>query len=369
MPNKQTIAACLIAKNEELTVSRILAQARQCCDEIVLVDTGSTDRTVELAEAAGAVVYHFPWIDDFSAARNFAFSKCLSEWILWVDLDDFLTDQAIFVIKDLANNEKSPLFDPDIRAVWCPYHYQFDPTGKQVTQVLNRERLLRNGVGHRWVGPVHETIEDAWTDSAHCPDLIIEHRTAPENGPRRQGRNLRLLEPFVDPEKSELRWLWLLGAEYSTAARYDDAERVLLAYLRRSEGREDPIGERYAVLLKLAFNALAQQRPEQTKQWAYHLLGQDFSRPEGYALLGIVFNRTNGFAAAWPLLVAAAVCLPPAPQNIVILEPLRTTEPVQELARLLMQAPELQPLSNSLLQLHTVLHNAVNDAKRIKKSA
>ena len=70
-----TVSLCMIVKNEERTLRRCLDSVRGLMDEIIIADTGSTDRTVEIARDCGAAVCTFPWCDDFAAARNFAFSK------------------------------------------------------------------------------------------------------------------------------------------------------------------------------------------------------------------------------------------------------------------------------------------------------
>ncbi len=83
------ISACVITKNEEKNLPAWLACVKQIADEIVVVDTGSTDRTVEIAEAGGVRVEYFPWINDFSAARNFAIEQVRGKWILFLDADQY----------------------------------------------------------------------------------------------------------------------------------------------------------------------------------------------------------------------------------------------------------------------------------------
>src|SRR5690242_5378631 len=86
-PAGPSISACLIVKNEEANLLRCLGSIRSSVDEIVVVDTGSTDRTVSVAESLGARVFHFEWCDDFSAARNESLRHAIGDWIIWVDGD------------------------------------------------------------------------------------------------------------------------------------------------------------------------------------------------------------------------------------------------------------------------------------------
>lgn len=90
-----SLSVCLIARNEEASLPRALQSVRAVAGEMIVADTGSTDRTRQVAKDLGAVVCHFPWCDDFSAARNFAVSQARGDWILWLDADEeLLPDSA-----------------------------------------------------------------------------------------------------------------------------------------------------------------------------------------------------------------------------------------------------------------------------------
>lgn len=95
-----TISLCMIVRNEEKSLHRCLSTIASLVDEIVIVDTGSTDKTKEIALSFGAVIYDFEWIDNFSAARNFAFSKATQEYILWLDADDYIKEEDQILLKN-----------------------------------------------------------------------------------------------------------------------------------------------------------------------------------------------------------------------------------------------------------------------------
>ena len=84
------ISQCMIVKNEEKNIKRALLWGKEVMWEQVVVDTGSTDRTVELACEMGAKVYHYLWTDDFSAAKNYAIEKCSGDWIALLDADEYM---------------------------------------------------------------------------------------------------------------------------------------------------------------------------------------------------------------------------------------------------------------------------------------
>lgn len=111
MVKRPTISLALIAKNEAHNLGPLLSSVKGCFDEIVFVDTGSTDSTIDFVEQinkqieAGSEVwagipeikvYHFDWINDFSAARNYSFDQCTSDYIMWLDCDDQLSDAKAF---------------------------------------------------------------------------------------------------------------------------------------------------------------------------------------------------------------------------------------------------------------------------------
>ena len=85
-----TISLCMIVKNEEKVLARCLDSVKPAVDEIVILDTGSTDATKDVAARYTDRIYDFPWVDDFSAARNASFAKASMTFTMWLDADDVL---------------------------------------------------------------------------------------------------------------------------------------------------------------------------------------------------------------------------------------------------------------------------------------
>src|SRR5262249_54910071 len=102
------LALNIIVKNEESNLRRALESVASCVDEIVIVDTGSTDNTVEVARSYGAKVLAFEWSDDFSAARNCAIENTESPWILTLDADEYLLPDDQAKLKKLKQTFSSP---------------------------------------------------------------------------------------------------------------------------------------------------------------------------------------------------------------------------------------------------------------------
>ena len=136
MGNSISISLCMIVKDEEQTIAKCLESVKGIVDEII-VDTGSTDATKEIVKKYDAKIYDFEWIEDFSAARNFAFSKATKEYILWLDADDIIAteDRKKFLqLKDTLHRSTD--------AVSMHYYLTFDAEGKP-THSLRRYRLVK----------------------------------------------------------------------------------------------------------------------------------------------------------------------------------------------------------------------------------
>ena len=104
-----TLSCCFIVKNEEKVLSRILDCVKKFADEIIVVDTGSIDKTKDIAKKYTDKVFDFVWCDDFSKARNYAFSKSTCDYNMWLDADDFIFPKDIEKILKLKQD--APYFD------------------------------------------------------------------------------------------------------------------------------------------------------------------------------------------------------------------------------------------------------------------
>ena len=89
------ISLCMIVKNEEDVIGRCLECVKEVVDEIIIVDTGSTDSTVEIAKEYTNKIYNFEWVDDFAKARNYSFSKATKDYIMWLDADDIILEKDL----------------------------------------------------------------------------------------------------------------------------------------------------------------------------------------------------------------------------------------------------------------------------------
>lgn len=215
-----TISLCMIVRDEELTLERCLTGIRDIVDEIIIVDTGSVDRTKEIAAKFTAKIYDFTWIDDFAAARNYSFSMAQMDYILWLDADDVILEEDRQLLMELKQ-EIPPFFD----VVMMKYNVGRDEKGYE-TDTFYRERLVNRSAGFKWCNPVHECIE--FNGNILHTEICITHRK--ERGT--SDRNLKILEKLIR-QSSEIsaRDLYYYARELYINSRYEEAAEQYNRYL------------------------------------------------------------------------------------------------------------------------------------------
>lgn len=144
-----TISACMMVKNEEDFLPQCLESISGFVDEIVIVDTGSTDRTVEIAERFGTVVYHHPWEDDFSKHRNQSISYAKGDWIFVIDADEKLDPSSINLLRNFMS-----VHDPDIITIFVRSYLEGGTNYNETTS----PRIFKNHIGMEYLGIVHNQL-------------------------------------------------------------------------------------------------------------------------------------------------------------------------------------------------------------------
>jgi len=250
----------MIVKDEEHNLERCLASAKNVVDEIILIDTGSTDHTVEIAKAYGAKIFYHTWQDDFALARNISLEKATGEWILVMDADEELELATRPLIKPLLKTT-----DADAVSV-CVRNFM-PPNSLTETNDVMQVRLWRNRPAYRFNQSVHNQITPSILRASgkiiQSDTLIWLHygymgRDVQGGGDRDQ-RNLSMLEQAVAQSPYNAYLNAKLGVTYYNLGNYPHA----YAYLRRVFGeldsRELGIDTTKEALLALAAIALRHQ--------------------------------------------------------------------------------------------------------------
>ncbi|MET0625762.1 MAG: glycosyltransferase [Pyrinomonadaceae bacterium] len=238
-----TVSLAMIVRDEERTLGRCLASVAGAFDEIVVVDTGSRDSTKEVALRHGARVFDFEWVDDFAAARQFAFDRATSDWVVWLDADDVVTDAA-------RVREAAASAPPDVAGFEWRYVSARDAWGNALCEFW-RERCVRNDGTFRWRGRVHEVLVPSEPRTlARDHSVVVEHRPEAARASEKTGRNLRILEAErrAAGPAADARVLFYLGNEYAQAGRTGRAIACYRRYLRAAIWDD----ERYYAQTRLA---------------------------------------------------------------------------------------------------------------------
>ena len=287
-----TISLCMIVRNEEDTLERCLSSASSVADEIIVVDTGSEDRTKEIAARFTDKVYDFEWIDDFSAARNFSYSQAGMDYILWLDADDIILPEDAVRLKHLKET-----IPPDIDTVMMRYNTGFDAHGRVVFSYF-RERLSKRNSNYRWREPVHEYFEAG--GKRLNADICITH--AKPHG-RAGKRNIQIYERSIAEGKDLTpRGMYYYARELKGHERYNDAINWFSLFL---DTRKGWVEDNISACGELASCYLAENKPAEALSAMLRSFDYDTPRAEICCQMGACFKEQGKYkqAAFWYELV------------------------------------------------------------------
>jgi glycosyltransferase involved in cell wall biosynthesis len=227
----KTLSLCMIVRDEEAMLPKCLESVRGWVDEVIVVDTGSTDHTIDVAVDFGARVYTLPWNDDFAEARNFALQYATGDWVLLLDADERLAEGAGALIRAAIEN-----LELECLAVFLHNAKRIDSLPEDVLSGTERHgepvilpRLFRRTPDLRWRRPIHENV-DVWIQGRidKCATVqadilhygsVLEYRQK-----RRKGeRNIAILEAYCKKSPTDLAAAAYLVGELLMQGKEDDA--------------------------------------------------------------------------------------------------------------------------------------------------
>ncbi|CAN1213016.1 Glycosyltransferase 2-like domain-containing protein [Tumidithrix helvetica PCC 7403] len=224
-----TLSLCMIVKNESKNLSRCLDSVVRYVDEIVIVDTGSEDNTIDIAKQYGAKVDFFQWCDDFAAARNYALSKVTGDWVFVIDADEELVCKSDNLRDYLVLSSEILAF-----SIMC-----IDPYHPNMTNFA-RLNLFRNCVDLRYHDRYHENLkfQNQFIPNekvGRIEDLYISLFTsyAEQKSAKNINRNIPILERARREEGLSLKLLYCLAGMYNDAGKVAEAEDCYSEALER----------------------------------------------------------------------------------------------------------------------------------------
>jgi len=222
---KPTLGAIMIVKNEEKNLGGILSDISGVVDEICIVDTGSSDGTIPVAESFGAKIGHFPWIDDFSAARNHSIELASSDYLLWLDADDRVDEEdrkALGALKIRLSREKDKAYELKI----------LSSSENMPNMVCYQPRIIPNRRGVRFTGRVHEQILPALEQNGviiEPVNIVIRHTgyQNPDARPAKARRNLGILMKELHEGKDTATQCFFIAMTSMVLEKYEQCLRYL----------------------------------------------------------------------------------------------------------------------------------------------
>lgn len=229
-----TISAVLIVKNEERCILRCLHSILEEFDEIIIVDTGSDDRTIRMIQSTNSPkikLYHKEWRNDFSEARNYALRYVTMEWAFFIDADEYLDIDGITVKEYLSTFQNFPYID---NTIFSPKI--IDANGKMSIGV---ERIFRTGCDIKYYGKVHEELRKYHNGKVVRPfkislDLPIKHDGYIEevfSVKEKMTRNLCLVEQMIEEEPENPRWAYFYLRDGKEVVPLDVYKEYINRYL------------------------------------------------------------------------------------------------------------------------------------------
>ncbi|SHI68324.1 glycosyltransferase family 2 protein [Desulfofundulus thermosubterraneus] len=232
------VSLCMIARNEEHWIASCIQSVQHLVREIVVVDTGSTDRTKEVAAQSGARVFTFHWCDDFAAARNYSLSKATGDWILVLDADEILAPVKLEEFARLLDAPGVEGYFVKIRS------YLGNGEGMAEDQVV---RLFRNKPAYRFAGAIHEQVAGAIIKhnaggGLAFSDLLIYHFGYLDRHlqvKNKHQRNICVIKKALDDKPDDPFLLYSLGIEHLQCGEIKKGIEQLekaLVFMRGNEG-------------------------------------------------------------------------------------------------------------------------------------
>lgn len=226
--NRIHLSQCMIVKNEESNIRKALSWGKEIAEEQIVVDTGSTDNTVSIAREMGARVYHFDWIDDFSAAKNFAIEQAKGNWIALLDADEYFPERDVSKLIGILEAVHDDRRVDIVRTKWVHLDEE-----DQIISVSCQDRVFRKEPELRYRYRIHEELYSTRKTLGYYDaqeELMILHTGySRENkgGAEKGMRNARLLLRDLEEHPENLTRRMYLGDAYALA---DEREKALQCY-------------------------------------------------------------------------------------------------------------------------------------------
>ena len=251
----------MIVKNEEKVIGRCLDSISDIVDEIIIVDTGSTDKTKSIVSQYTDKIYDFEWVNDFAKARNYSFSKATKEYVFWLDADDVVLEEDRKKLIKLKEG-----MDGTVDVYTMIYNYSQDENGMPLI-IQRRERIVKRENNYQWLSPIHEVIVPS--GNIVDTDIVITHE---KHEIKDVNRNLKIFEEMIKNHvKFDDRQEYCYAKELYFLQHIPEAieqyNKFISKYIKEYDKRKDLL---YSALIELS--DCYKRTGDEEKEWETLLL-------------------------------------------------------------------------------------------------
>ncbi|MBM4053765.1 MAG: DUF4071 domain-containing protein [Planctomycetes bacterium] len=287
--HRPTISACMIVKNEEKFLPQCLESIKDAVDEIIIVDTGSTDKTVDIAKSFGAKVYHHPWRNSFSEARNHSLSYATCEWILQIDADEELEREDIPLLYKVICNTACNAFYVAI--------YSELPSGQSkhyFTRVFRRGKAHYEGIVHNQLVHIGDSLPSEVRMYHYGYNLTADEME------KKYKRTGDLLRKQLEENPEDIFAIANLVRNYRNECNYDEVIKLAEKGLKISESSLDQStrNQRQRISVDFAFALLRKDNLDRAEEICKKALKEDPDFLDNLFMLGDILSRKKAFQEA-----------------------------------------------------------------------
>ncbi|OPY11330.1 MAG: SPBc2 prophage-derived glycosyltransferase SunS [Syntrophus sp. PtaB.Bin001] len=263
---KDSLSLCMIVKNEEKHLIKCLKSVRDVVDEMIVVDTGSTDKTIDIARIFGAKIFEFPWTGDFSAARNHSLDQATGDWILILDADEVISECDLNELKALTHKRNSQPtaysivtrnYTRNVSVIgWTPNRGQYPEEAGAGWAASAKVRLFKRRKDIRFSNPVHELLEDSLKKAnipiSHCNVVVHHYGKLNMDLDSEKGKDYYLLGKMkYENDPTNVRYINELAKQAHVLGKYEEAIDLWIKLLSLIEA--DPQSPSYKEIRRVSY--------------------------------------------------------------------------------------------------------------------
>lgn len=301
------ISICIIMKNEEKNLDRCLASIGSEAFELILVDTGSTDKTIEIAKKYVPKIYQFNWCNDFAAARNYSLSLATNDWVLILDCDEFITSISVNSLLQFIKEHPT-----SIGLLSRQNHYIMNDTDSvytdQVERFFNRTIYHYEGAVHEQVVPFSSLISSGFIPSCEKIDLLCEHTGylgSTKELTAKANRDVEILKVMLKTDPNNPYLYFQLGQSYNML--HDDISAAYY-YKKGLSFDVDPSLE-YVQMMVIGYGYALLHLEHYEEALQFENIYDSFKGSADFlCLMGLIYLRTGNLLKAMAEFLKAIAC-------------------------------------------------------------